>query len=298
MDASSSADGAVVDFAAHQHGGFSSEDDHLNYWGLFRRGGAVGMRRSFPYRRLLRSLLKGNKRSADQSSIVVRAVQAPNSTVLPAAIIAEAAARAGLMNGNLNSTTATNTARLLKGYYDQNGYVLCSVNSATITPDGVVSLSVVEPRVGKTPVGMRFLKEMVVNPETNTTMTFKKFKEMQVRRKVVKKLRREDLNTTYIDTTGRTRGEILAKSLKLKEGEVFRWDNSRWQSIAKSGLFNLVRTRPTMDESGDVQLVVVAEEKPNRNLEYGVTKSLYTGEWEGEMTFEHSNLMGGNECGR
>jgi len=48
-------------------------------------------------------------------------------------------------------------------------------------------------------------------------------------------------------------------------------------------LFELVRTRPVFDGDGNVQLMVTATEKPSRNLEYGVTKSLYTGEWEGEM---------------
>ena len=42
---------------------------------------------------------------------------------------------------------------------------------------------------------------------------------------------------------------------------------------------------------------MLALEKPSRNLEYGVTKSLYTGEWSGEMNVDHNNLFGGSEVG-
>jgi outer membrane protein assembly factor BamA len=171
----------------------------------------------------------------------------------------------------------------LKSFYDQNGYVLCEVSSASIDPSGLVSLSVIEPRCAGEPVGMQFLKEMVVNPEDGRTVTFKKFNEMQERRKVVKKLKREDLNTTFVPTKGRTRGDVIARTLRMEPGEVFKWDNERWQNVANSGLFELVRTKPTKDKNGNVQLMVQATEKPTRNLEYGVTKSLYTGEWEGEV---------------
>ncbi|GMH66298.1 hypothetical protein TrRE_jg2737 [Triparma retinervis] len=225
---------------------------------------------------------KDRKAIADLENTVVLDVRAPNSTILPVGVVREAAKRTGLLRGYLNSTTVTNTARLLKSFYDENGYVLCEVSSASIDPSGIVSLSVVEPRFAEEPVGMMFLKEMVVSPEDGRTLTFKKFNEMQERRKVVKKLKREDLNTTFVPTKGRTRGDIIAKTLGMKKGEVFKWDNSRWQSVANSGLFELVRTKPTKDKNGNVQLVVQATEKPTRNLEYGVTKSLYTGEWEGE----------------
>lgn len=46
---------------------------------------------------------------------------------------------------------------------------------------------------------------------------------------------------------------------------------------------------------GTVQLQVLAQEAPPRNLEYGITKSLYTGHWEGELDFKHDNLLGGGE---
>ena len=47
--------------------------------------------------------------------------------------------------------------------------------------------------------------------------------------------------------------------------------------------------------TGTVQLNIVAQEAPTRHLEYGLGKSLYTGSWEGELDFEHANLLGGGE---
>jgi outer membrane protein assembly factor BamA len=44
-----------------------------------------------------------------------------------------------------------------------------------------------------------------------------------------------------------------------------------------------------------VQLQILATEPPPRNLEYGISRSLYTGSWEGEVDFQHSNLLGGGE---
>jgi len=101
------------------------------------------------------------------------------------------------------------------------------VSSASINPDGVVSLSVNEPRLGSSPVGMQFLKEMILNPEDGNPTSFKKFNAAQERRKVVRKLKKEDLNTTFVGTTGRTRGDVIARTLRLRKGEVFKWDNER-----------------------------------------------------------------------
>ena len=46
---------------------------------------------------------------------------------------------------------------------------------------------------------------------------------------------------------------------------------------------------------GSVQLHIIAEEAAPRNLEYGVSRSLYTGSWEGELDFLHGNIFGGGE---
>jgi len=52
---------------------------------------------------------------------------------------------------------------------------------------------------------------------------------------------------------------------------------------------------PIRLEDGSAQLRIIAEESPQRRIEYGVTKSLYTGAWEGEMDFENLNTFGGGE---
>ena len=44
-----------------------------------------------------------------------------------------------------------------------------------------------------------------------------------------------------------------------------------------------------------MQLHILATEAPPRNLEYGISNSIYTGSWEGEVDFEHRNLFGGGE---
>jgi len=46
---------------------------------------------------------------------------------------------------------------------------------------------------------------------------------------------------------------------------------------------------------GSIQLHIIAQEAPPRNLEYGVSRSLYTGSWEGELDFLHGNIFGGGE---
>jgi outer membrane protein assembly factor BamA len=46
---------------------------------------------------------------------------------------------------------------------------------------------------------------------------------------------------------------------------------------------------------GSIQLHIIAQEAPPRNLEYGVSRSLYTGSWEGELDFLHGNMLGGGE---
>lgn len=69
---------------------------------------------------------KDKKAIKDLETTIVTDVKA-NSTVLPPGVVREAAMRSGLLKGYLNSTTVTGTARLLKSFYDQNGYVLCEV---------------------------------------------------------------------------------------------------------------------------------------------------------------------------
>lgn len=80
------------------------------------------------------------------------------------------------------------------------------------------------------------------------------------------------------------------------QGENFCWNQQRWDHIRSSGIFSRVlRASPERMRDGSVQLHIVAQEAPPRNLEYGVSRSLYTGSWEGELDFLHGNIMGGGE---
>merc|ERR1711957_714180 len=67
-------------------------------------------------------------------------------------------------------------------------------------------------------------------------------------------------------------------------------------NIVQSGIFSkILDCRPAPMHDGTVQMQITAQEPPPRNLEYGISKSLYTGGWEGELDFSHGNLLGGGE---
>jgi hypothetical protein len=109
-------------------------------------------------------------------------------------------------------------------------------------------------------------------------------------------IRKEDLNITLVETTGRMKSSVVARALGLRPGMHFCWDPSRWQNVARSRVFSKIwQARPAPMTDGTVQLQLVVQEAPLRHLEYGVGKSLYTNSWEGELEFEHLNLLGGGE---
>lgn len=228
----------------------------------------------------------------------VRSVSAPNSTVLPPEILTVAAKRSGMIGTPLRVETVQEVARNLKQWYTRKGYVLHSVTGATLKPDtGTAELQVQEPKVSTEPVGITFCKEMVVE-EDGSLLTYRQYKEKHARRKTFghDTLDKTDLNMTYVETSGRTDPNRIAQALKMTPGRPFKWDGSRWHAIAGSGVFSrILRASPERMRDGTVQLRIVATEAPPRNLEYGISKSLYTGSWEGEVDFEHNNLLGGGE---
>jgi outer membrane protein assembly factor BamA len=228
----------------------------------------------------------------------VRSVSAPNSTVLPPEILSVTAKRSGMIGSPLRVETVQEVARSLKQWYTRKGYVLHSVTGATLKPDtGMAELQVQEPKVSKEPVGITFCKEMVVE-EDGSLVTFRQYREKHAMRKTFghETLDKNNLNITYVETTGRTDPSRIAQALKMTPGRPFRWDGSRWHSIAGSGVFSrILKASPERARDGTVQLRILATEAAPRNLEYGISKSLYTGSWEGEVDFEHSNLLGGGE---
>ena len=229
----------------------------------------------------------------------VKSVTAPNSTVLPPDVVSVAAKRSNMIGNPLRVENVQDMARNLKQWYMNKGYVLNSVTGATLKPESAMAeLQVEEPTVSTTqPVGIIFLREMVVDDD-GSVVTYRQYKRKHEERKTFghDKIEKSNLNMTYVQTTGRTDSSRIAKALKLRKVDHFKWDGNRWHNVAGSGIFSRVlRASPERTQDGTVQLQILATEPPPRNLEYGISRSLYTGSWEGEVDFEHNNLLGGGE---
>jgi outer membrane protein assembly factor BamA len=232
-------------------------------------------------------------------SMPVRHVVVPETTVLPPQVIAGAVARSGIIGSPLRTDRVQALAKQLKQWYLRKGYVLHTVTGATLKPEtATAEITVEEPRISQVPVKFTFCKEMVIDSETGELVTFKQYRDKHVSRKTFgyDRLDRKSLNTTFVETKGRTSPIKIAKALKLLPGRPFQWDGGRWQQISRSGIFSRVlQTSPERMPDGTVSLQVYVTEAAPRHLEYGLGKSLYTGSWEGEIDFEHLNLFGGGE---
>ena len=229
---------------------------------------------------------KKDEHEIDMYNIPIRAVVA-ESDILPEIVVRSAAQRAGLLGSVMRSDRVNECARHLKNWYVQRGYVLHSVTGATLHSDnGTATLTLQEPVLFSTPVDIKFAKEVPVDPETGETTTRRKLREKMERQKG-RPLRREEwaavastLNTTLIEAKGRTNPHTLSKRMGLRPGRHFQWDGQKWRSIAQSGIFSKIyNANPAKMRDGSVQLQVLCEESPPRNLEYGLSKSLYTGHW-------------------
>jgi hypothetical protein len=244
--------------------------------------------------------LKKEKELMEQlQAMPIRAVVVANSSILPPDVVRLAVKRSGLIGNPLRTDRVQEIARNLKRWYVRKGYVLHSVTGANLNPDtGVAELTVQEPTISENPVNIVACKEMVVEEGTGEVMTFKQFRDKHLARKSFghDKLDKSNLNTTFVETDGRTKASRIAHALRLKPGEPFCWDGSRWQNVARSGIFSRVlRSSPERMPDGTIQLQIIVTEPPPRHLEYGLGKSMYTGSWEGEIDFEHQNLLGGGE---
>ena len=232
-------------------------------------------------------------------SMPVRHVVVPETTVLPERVIASAVTRSGLIGSPLRTDRVQALAKQLKQWYLRKGYVLHTVTGATLKPEtATAEITVEEPRISQIPVKITVCKEMVIDSETDELVTFKQYRDKHVARKTFgyDRLDRKSLNTTFVETKGRTSPIKVAKALKLFPGRPFKWDAGRWQQISTSGIFSRVlQTSPERMPDGTVTLQVYCTEPAPRHLEYGLGKSLYTGSWEGEIDFEHLNMFGGGE---
>lgn len=251
------------------------------------------------------SVFEGKEKKAEKELMAklqttkIQSVVVPNTTVVPQEVVQLAARRSGLIGNPLRTDRVQEFAASLKRWYEMRGYVLHTVTGATLKTDSATAeIQVQEPQVCSQPVGITFCKEMVVDEETGNLLTFRQYKNRHTKRRTVghRTITKADTNTTFVETEGKTRPGRIAHALGLQAGRPFRWDASRWSSIAGSGVFGrIIQAGPRRMKDGSVQLQILATEAPPRHLEYGVTKSLYTGSWEGEVDFQHENLLGGGE---
>lgn len=234
--------------------------------------------------------------------IPIQRVVAPNSTLLPDDLLQMAAQTSGLMGNPLRTNNVQELAQTLQRWYRHHGYLLHSVTGATLQADtATAEITVQEPCSSTEPVGITFYQEMIIDPETGTLLTHRQYKEQQQQSQAhigrqVTPIQRSDLNTTYISTDGHTQPRRIARALGLHPYRPFQWDRQRWQQLVQSGIFSkIVDASPRILPDGTVQLHIAAVEAPSRHLEYGLGKSLYHDGWEGELEFEHANLLGGGE---
>ena len=310
--------GATVRPLALKRGGSSSESKDI---GIIQGGKTVITRAAAFWKSKfegavasVKGKLQPKKTKKDQDelqklrSMPVRKVVVTNSTVLPADVIRTAINRAGLIGKPLKQDRVQDLARNLKRWYNFKGYILHSVTGASLDQEtATASISVEEPFVSALPVKIIFCKEMVVDEETGSLLTFKKYREKKLKQMENKssgfgrfqsldlKIDKKDLNTTFITTTGRTKASKIAKALKLKPGTPFQWLDTRWSKIANSGVLKVLKTSPEPTTDGGVCLQVFAVEPPPRHLEYGIGKSVWTDSWEGEVDFDWRNIFGGGE---
>jgi len=223
----------------------------------------------------------------DPSTIPVQRVIVHGSDILPDSVVRAAGQRSGMIGSVMEPSRVNECAKHIKKWYMQRGYVLHSVKGATLHVDnGTATLTVQEPILSSMPVDIRFAKEVPIDPETGQTTTLRRYREKLERRKARALTRDEwmsvknSLNTTLIEAEGRTNPNKISKRLDMYPGDHFRWNSQRWLNIAQSGIFSKIwRASPVQMSDGTVQLQVLAQEAPPRNLEYGITKSLYTGHW-------------------
>ena len=241
------------------------------------------------------------------SSTKVQSVSAPNSDLLSSDDIAQCAIESNLIGGKLTPTSLDMTASKINQMYLQQGYVMNSVTGATLVPQkdgssddsGHVEIKVREVKVARpseghsSPVHIRFVDR--VKDATNDAAGGDE------------SIPSSD-TTTYKDVPGRTRPSKLARMVQLTPGSHFRIKPELWSQLAankqqqmggggKTAIFSsihAVRPVPTSDNTAELE-IIATENKPYTSLEYGITKSLYSDQWEGELDLKHANAFGGGE---
>lgn len=121
----------------------------------------------------------------------------------------------------------------------------------------------------------------VIDLGLNKTQSIKSYKKelLKKNQKIPDNLM-AGLNTTYVPVKCRTKAKTILKGMNLKPGETFKWDNNIWRQLENNINFEHIKAKISSSNSEEARIDVVVVEKPSRNLEYGVNKNLYSGEWE------------------
>jgi len=239
----------------------------------------------------------------------IRLITAPNSTLIPPAAVRSMARRAELLGKPVSGPAIKRLADLVRDWYRRNGYIANELVRVAVVEEGRCELELEEFIVDGQPVDISFVKEEVIVPTSEDgdgeagTMAYRAYRKKMSRNRSLKDkaLPRSEMNSTLVRAEGRTSPRAVAEAMGLRPGEPFRWEQWRWEKVRRSGLFEDVEKRVVKplgaegEDGGAVRVDLLAREAPCRTLDYGVTKSLYTGGWEGEMSFEHRNVLGGGE---
>lgn len=246
------------------------------------------------------------------SSTIVQSVSAPKSELLTPDDITQCAKESNLIGGTLTPETLELTAKKINNLYLEQGYVMNCVTGATLVPatqdseqpgnDGHVELKVREVKLAKpqnrksSSVRIRFVEKLSDDDEKGDDGTSTSLSDQ-----------------TYKIVSGRTRPSKIARMVKQLPGSHFQILPERWAQLAtypargvvggdgrvggrKSAIFSTIHAvRPIPTSPDTVDLEIVATENKPLSLEYGVTKSLYSDQWEGELDLKHTNIFGGGE---
>jgi len=257
-----------------------------------------------------------NEQELILTSTNITAVTAPKSELLPNEVITQSAERAKMIGGLLTPDTLDLTAKSINDWYSSQGYVMNSVTGATLVPSksdegqGHVELRVREAKVSESKdksIVIRFVDPCHEHNDGDIKMPVQGDTDNQADHSDGK--RQQDQK--FRITSGRTRPLKVGKMVGITPGSHFRIIPQRWSRIvasgggifqgqsrgSKSAIFSTIHAvRPTPEEDGSVSVEIIASEnKPFVSMEYGVTKSLYSDQWEGEFDLKHANAFGGGE---
>ena len=226
-----------------------------------------------PEKRKERRLLERLKRIPIQNvEIVPSDTNTDEVIAVPTAVVQQIAQKSGIIGKPLQMDSVQRFAAALQNWYQRKGYLLSSVSGATLEPETqTAQIQVSTPVVDPIPIRLTVYQERPLTDgsqrmETNATAS--------------------ENPSGFVEVLGRTKPAKIASTLGLVPGKPFHWNEERWEYLLQRGIFSrILRTTPIQhfnDSANTVQVEIVAVEAPSRHFEYGIGKSMYTGDWEGE----------------